>query len=211
MDLVRSLVSRGFAFRNLQRDKTRLSHASRIAAICFLTLATESSAQSLYRSVLSSGGGSASNANLCITFTLGESFVSAGTGPTVQVNAGTQQPTGYDLWSGAFGLTTGPLGDPDADGLPNLLEYALGTNPLGPGNPVRAAMTFAGNLPVVSITKGNALDELFWSAEVSTNLLAWTSAGLVTLVNNATSFSAQYSENAPAAFFRIKITLIGGK
>ena len=36
-------------------------------------------------------------------------------------------PNAYQLWADNYSLTTGPTDDPDHDGLPNLLEYALGS------------------------------------------------------------------------------------
>lgn len=51
-----------------------------------------------------------------------------------------QQPWGYEPWAAAKGLAeldAEPLADPDGDGLANLIEYALGTDPLAFSNPLR--------------------------------------------------------------------------
>lgn len=56
---------------------------------------------------------------------------------SIRVGPGEGGP-GYSSWAANFpfvaGVNDGPLDDPDADGIPNLLEYVFGGVPVGPGS-----------------------------------------------------------------------------
>lgn len=65
------------------------------------------------------------------------SYSSSNSERYVAVNLGVYYaPDGYDAWVAGFAWgshSSAQTSDPDADGLPNLAEYALGGNPLGAG------------------------------------------------------------------------------
>jgi hypothetical protein len=101
---------------------------------------------------------------------------------------------------------SGETADPDADLLPNLIEYALGLEPKSPDtSPV--AMIDSGGYLALSATKNPTATDITWSAETSADLETWASAVVVT--NNTNSFEARDSVLMNAAekrFIRLKIT-----
>jgi hypothetical protein len=69
---------------------------------------------------------------------------------------------------------SGDLADPDGDGLPNLVEYALGTNPrLADPNPL--APQIAQNRLTISFTRARAASDVTLVVEASDNLRDWHS------------------------------------
>jgi hypothetical protein len=126
----------------------------------------------------------------------------------------------FQSWLGGFpglGAATAADADPDGDRIPNLIEYALGGNPLQ-GDPQR--------LPRQSMSKVNGLDyltlsadrnpaasDLTFSVEVSSDLLNWYSGDAYTTVLSAPGdavFTAR--DNTPVGsgssrrFIRLKIS-----
>jgi hypothetical protein len=103
----------------------------------------------------------------------------------------------------------GDLADPDGDGIPNLLEYALGTNP-----------TAAGTLPVALGEAGGALtltftpvvdSRLSYAIEASNDLASgWTVAqsyGAFAAATPVTYTDTAGSGSNPRRFLRLKVTL----
>lgn len=185
--------------------------ANPVFQVLVVTLAAvaSSSAESLERSVLASGGRVAQAGNVTLSYTVGEALTGTGGSGATVVSAGYQQPGGYDFWSQAHGLTTGPLADPDRDGLPNLLEYALGTDPLDPSSRknVQISLGIDGKL-YISVSKNPAASGLTWSAEGSKDLVNWTTSSVSIALNSATLFTALFTGDAPA-FLRLRIGLAG--
>lgn len=72
---------------------------------------------------------------------------------------------------------SGDLADPDGDGLPNFLEYALGTAPRSPDAPstFAARLDSAGRL---SLEYPAPRPELRYQVETSSDLVTWTTAGV---------------------------------
>ncbi|MDB6079619.1 MAG: hypothetical protein JWO82_3366 [Akkermansiaceae bacterium] len=174
-----------------------------------LAFVVSSSAESLERSVLGSGGRVAQAGSVTLSYTVGEAFAGTGGSGLIAVSPGYQQPSGYDFWSQSHGLTTGPLADPDHDGLPNLLEYALGTDPLDPSSRghVQISIGVDGKL-YVTAAKNPAASGLTWGAEGSKDLVVWTSSSVNIALNSATIFTALFNGDAPA-FLRLRIGLSG--
>ena len=164
------------------------------------------------QSVISSGGGLAIAPGLCLSFTVGEAVVDGGAGGGTLLTVGYNQPSGYDYWSASRGLTLGPMGDSDGDGMKNLWEYAFGTNPLNASSRSKAQGSIGpGGKLYITATKGTSDGELLWSAEVSTNLVNWSTSGIGVALDDATTFSALYTGNAPYAFLRLRLDLLNGK
>jgi kumamolisin len=96
-------------------------------------------------------------------------------------------PTPYQDWQlSHFGAaaytasTSGDLADPNGNGIPNILEYALGGNPTQAGSnpsPVPATVQVSGQT-YLAITFTEISDpSLTYTVQVSTDLVNWTSGG----------------------------------
>jgi hypothetical protein len=89
--------------------------------------------------------------------------------------------TTYDDWRAAFppketSSLTDPLGDPDGDSIPNLLEYATGSDPMSGAEPVRIASWGSRDIPCVVYRLTNGLSDIAATPQVSTDLQTWTAA-----------------------------------
>ena len=112
---------------------------------------------------------------------------------------------GYSDWETTNGVTLGPDGDDDADGIANLVEYALGLNPQTPdGSPG----TFNGTL--LSFTKGAEAvgnGDITYSIETSTDLGITDPWAPVTAdVNDGSLISYTLPTGGGALFARLKVT-----
>jgi YVTN family beta-propeller protein len=120
----------------------------------------------------------------------------------------------YDSWlnSQAAPLPTGQRGpdaDPDSDGLPNLLEFALGGDPADPNNAPAPVLTATG--PEFRYTYLRARAGIVYTVESTTDLVsgAWSAVGVAQdqttpVGQNATATMAR--DASPARFFRLRIT-----
>lgn len=87
------------------------------------------------------------------------------------------QSTPYDLWAASFGIGAGQeLGDSDADGYKNLLEYAAGSNPTnGSSAAPLSGVVAAGALKLTFTRNTNALDVSYYAeaGTEATDAAAW--------------------------------------
>jgi hypothetical protein len=136
----------------------------------------------------------------------------------------TVENSGFTLWKetelaslpgGPYAQTgSGAEDDPDSDGAANLLEYALGLNPLAVDS--SQALTFALEpvstevYPGLEVTRTANRSDLIYTVEISDDLIEWFS-GLgytVTLEDSATVLrvrSANSIDSAPIQFLRLKV------
>jgi hypothetical protein len=86
----------------------------------------------------------------------------------------------FDSWKALFNWPQGQSGvgeDPDRDGLPNLIEFALGTNPLQPSAGL-PSMTRRNDSFTYSFTKAKAVAGVDFVVETSSDLRNWTGDGV---------------------------------
>lgn len=100
------------------------------------------------------------------------------------------KPRAYDRWLQENflrdydkSLLAGPRQDPDSDGLPNLLEFALGADPLAP---TRGAVTGALRPSTgefgIEFTPNSAANDVAMEIQASEDLLSWTAVARSTTV-----------------------------
>ena len=83
--------------------------------------------------------------------------------------------------------------DPDFDGMNNLLEYALGTDPeqSAPSNVVQDTVTSGPDRFLrLTVAKNTAASDVVYEVQATgdlSNPASWTSAGLVIEIDNATT------------------------
>ena len=110
-------------------------------------------------------------------------------------------------WAGA---DSSPDADPDGDGLPNLAEYALGTDPLSATDrPGFEIMPLADSGPLSITFRRTADPELLYEVLASDDLVSWdpvwSSTGAENTAGPVTVRDAGPSDGQPARFMRLKI------
>jgi hypothetical protein len=126
----------------------------------------------------------------------------AGAAPVLRIQTAIYSPSLFDTWASANGIPGSNFDeDKDKDGIPALIEYALGMNPL-----VKNVLpTLAPDLSL-SFTKGveaAADPAVVYGIETSENLIDWEPAAGVT--NSAAQISAQLPNNGGKLFGRLTV------
>lgn len=111
-------------------------------------------------------------------------------------------------WAGA---DSSPDADPDGDGLPNLAEYALGTDPLSATDRPGIEIMPATDWEYLSITFRRRADpELLYEVLASDDLVSWDpvwrSTGAENIAGPVTVRDVGPSDGQPARFMKLKIT-----
>jgi chitinase len=122
-------------------------------------------------------------------------------------------PSPYTAWFASIpwaAADSSPTADPDADGLPNLLEYAFGSNPLSAASASPPSLQVSGLNLQVSFLRARA--DLTYEVQASSDLSSWqtiaTNPGSVsasTPVTVTDTLDLSVSAN-PRRFLRLKIT-----
>ena len=121
------------------------------------------------------------------------------------------QSTAFTSAEIAAGTITAATADPDADGLANLLEYALALDPKTANTGATTASTDGVNW-LFTYTRPTDRPDLTYNVEASTDLTTWSTANVThtKLSTAATTETWQASyplSSATNAFFRLKLTL----
>ena len=122
----------------------------------------------------------------------------------------------YDPASASYAATSAPLADPEFDGWCNLLEFALGTNPLDATHPLVEALTVTdAGVPYRALryTRRPGAGSLTFSIEACTALAGWTAPATVLFSaqpnpDGGTTETRRLTTTAadsPAQFLRLKI------
>jgi len=123
-----------------------------------------------------------------------------------------QNPSGYEAWRATIAWLAGDdqtvSGDPDNDGIPNLLEYALNGNPLVSDPSILPTLTSL-DAQNVSYDFDNAQPGISYQIETSTDLENWTP--FTTLTNGSTTpvtipLSQFSPANAKGGFVRLSVS-----
>ena len=96
------------------------------------------------------------------------------------------------------------------DGLPNRLEFGLGTDPLQPNASGIPAPSVVGGFLRFTLNKGlvagNDPGTLF-VPEVSTDLVNWSSAGVTVVTDNTSTLIFDYTGTAPRIMMRTRVVV----
>ena len=120
----------------------------------------------------------------------------------------------YDTWKARnFPSNPGagaPDGDPDADGRPNLVEYAVGSNPNSRDSNGYLDVSFDANAFFLSVRKGPVGNDVRYEIESSPNLVtgSWSSSLVTILENNAARLRVRYDGTTGSGFLRLKFVLL---
>ena len=123
-------------------------------------------------------------------------------------------PETYATWKARNFSTTpnagSPEADPDGDGRPNLVEYAVGSDPNAVQGGGYMGISFATNAFFLTVAKGpGAANDLNYEVQGSSTLAAesWSSSSVTILENSAARIRARYDGTNASGFLRLKVTL----
>jgi hypothetical protein len=113
-------------------------------------------------------------------------------------------------------MISGPTADPDHDGIPNLMEYALGLDPKTPsvtGLPVLGQQTVNGkNYLTLTFTKPRTISDVQYTVQVSADLVTWNSGPSYEIrVDDGSTDTAVFRDataigDVPRHFMRLLVT-----
>lgn len=123
----------------------------------------------------------------------------------------------FALWSQSLlvpaGAPAAPTDDADQDGVPNLIEYACGTDPLLPGHSghhIANTVTREGGELVLRYRRDLSRPRLHMTVEHSTDLTSWSQEGIIDEETSSDSGfqqrRASISATSGAKFLRLRVT-----
>ena len=118
--------------------------------------------------------------------------------------------TSYGIWALDYPGLGAPDDDPDRDGLPNRLEYGLGTDPLQPNASGIPAPSVAGGSLRFTLNKGLVAGSdpgTLFVPEVSTNLVNWSPTGINVVTDNTSVLIFDYTGTSPRIMMRARVVV----
>ena len=117
----------------------------------------------------------------------------------------------FATWAASYGLATnsGSL-DTDGDGMPNRLEYALGTSPVVANSDQLTTLTAEQGQYVFRFTRPNWVTGITYGVQVSTNLVTWSNSPNQPVVESSTptndSLTVTFTPETSRYFMRLFVT-----
>ena len=130
--------------------------------------------------------------------------------PTPNAPNGIVTASAYDTWAAGFPGIGEREDDDEFDGIPNVLEFALGFDPTENNSlPDPEINGGTGNLRF-TVGKGaeaGSDPDTSYFAEVSTDGENWSDVDLAIITDDANTFAAEYTGNSPVALLRIGVNV----
>ena len=100
--------------------------------------------------------------------------------------------------------------DPDGDGMPNLLEYAIGGDPLFPDSEARPSARIQAGRLVYTFKRDSAKSDLIYAVESSTDMRTWRRipSEIVRNKGSVETRSVTLPASAQLGFVRLKVSLV---
>ncbi len=112
----------------------------------------------------------------------------------------------FATWATANGVS-GPNDDDDGDGVSNLVEYALGTNPNAPTLSTWPAFTLQSGQSSISYMVNILLPDIDYALEVSPDLQTWAAVDAYPLtISSAQQLRTHTHQGTSSMFYRLHIT-----
>jgi hypothetical protein len=115
----------------------------------------------------------------------------------------------FATWASGYGVS-GRESDPDLDGVSNLMEYAIGTNPLSPSSARTPEITLNGGQGLISYDVSTLAPDVDYVLETSSDLLQWTSVDAAPYFLNAGVQKRSYQIPGtlpPKVYFRLRVSM----
>jgi hypothetical protein len=121
----------------------------------------------------------------------------------------------YSQWAATNGVTAGPTGDDDRDGISNVIEFMLNLNPKAPSTLPPPTASASGLTWTLTKRPEALADGLVYQVESGSNLQTWlaagsTGSGSTVVQDTATILTVRLNAGAARGFLRLKITIPAG-
>jgi hypothetical protein len=121
----------------------------------------------------------------------------------------------YSQWATANGVTAGPTGDDDRDGISNVIEFMLNLNPKAPSTLPQPTVTASGLIWTLTKRPEALADGLEYRVESGSDLKTWLAAGTAgsgstILQNTSTTLTVRLDPGAARRFMRLEVSIPPG-